>query len=36
DDRRRAYCMFVDTSKKPTAVRPDPDTRPNGAVFRNP
>jgi hypothetical protein len=36
DDRRRAYCMFVDASKKPISVRPDPDTRPNGAVFRNP
>jgi hypothetical protein len=36
DDRRRAYCMFVDTSKQPISVRPDGDTRPNGAVFRNP
>jgi hypothetical protein len=36
DDRRRAYCMFVDTSQKPISVRPDPDSRPNGAVFRNP
>jgi hypothetical protein len=36
DDRRRAYCMFVDASKKPISVRPDPDSRPNGAVFRNP
>ena len=36
DDRRRAYCMFVDAGKKPISVRADPDTRPNGAVFRNP
>jgi hypothetical protein len=36
NDRRRAYCMFVDASKKPISVRRDPDTRPNGAVFRNP
>ena len=36
DDRRRAYCMFVDASQKPISVRPDPDSRPNGAVFRNP
>jgi hypothetical protein len=36
DDRRRAYCMFVDATKKPISVRRDPDTRPNGAVFRNP
>ena len=36
NDRRRAYCMFVDASKKPITVRRDPDSRPNGAVFRNP
>jgi hypothetical protein len=29
DDRRRAFCFFVDTSVKPPTLRRDPDTRPN-------
>jgi hypothetical protein len=33
DDRRRAYCLFVDTTRKPTQVTRDPSTAPN-AVFR--
>lgn len=36
DDPTRAFCMYVDASRKPPTVRPDSDTRPNGAVFRNP
>jgi hypothetical protein len=36
DDPTRAFCMYVDSSRKPPTVRPDSDTRPNGAVFRNP
>jgi hypothetical protein len=35
DDRRRAYCMYVDAAKHPPAVRPDGDTRPNGLYFGN-
>ena len=36
DDPTRAFCMYVDASKKPPTVRPDSDTRPNAMVFRNP
>jgi hypothetical protein len=36
DDPTRAFCMYVDASRKPPTVKPDHDTRPNGAVFRNP
>ena len=36
DDPTRAYCMYVDASETPPSVKPDTDTRPNGAVFRNP
>jgi hypothetical protein len=36
DDPTRAFCMYVDASKKPPSVKPDHDTRPNGAIFRNP
>ncbi|MEA2448854.1 MAG: hypothetical protein QOG63_786 [Thermoleophilaceae bacterium] len=36
DDRRRAYCMFVDANKRPPTVVPDHDTRPNGIYFRTP
>jgi hypothetical protein len=36
DDRRRAYCMFVDAKKDPPEVIPDRDTRPNGLYFRTP
>jgi len=36
DDPTRAFCMYVDASRKPPSVRLDHDTRPNGAVFRNP
>lgn len=35
DDRRRAYCMYVDAAKHPPTVRPDGDTRPNGLYFGN-
>ena len=35
DDRRRAYCMYVDAGRQPPTVRPDRDTRPNGAYFGN-
>jgi hypothetical protein len=35
DDRRRAWCVFVDTRAEPPAVRPDPNPAPNGAVFRD-
>jgi hypothetical protein len=31
DDKRRAFCMFVDT--KQHTVAPDPDARPNAVVF---
>jgi hypothetical protein len=36
DDPTRAFCMFVDASKKPPTVKPDGDSRPNGALFRTP
>jgi hypothetical protein len=36
DDPTRAYCMYVDASEEPATVKPDTDTRPNGAIFRNP
>jgi hypothetical protein len=36
DDRRRAYCMFIDADRKPPAVRPDTDTRPNALYFHKP
>jgi hypothetical protein len=36
DDPTRAFCMYVDAARKPPSVRLDHDTRPNGAVFRNP
>jgi hypothetical protein len=35
DDRRRAYCMYVDAAEQPPTVRPDGDTRPNGLYFGN-
>jgi hypothetical protein len=31
DDKRRAFCMFVDTERR--TVTPDPDARPNAVVF---
>jgi hypothetical protein len=36
DDRRRAYCMFIDAGKKRPTVRPDGDSRPNGLYFHSP
>ena len=33
DDKRRAFCMFVDTKRH--TVRPDGDARPNAVVFGN-
>jgi hypothetical protein len=36
EDPTRAFCMYVDATRKPPTVRLDHDTRPNGAVFRNP
>lgn len=33
DDRRRAFCLYVDTTKKPTQVTRDPSQEPN-AEFR--
>jgi hypothetical protein len=33
DDRQRAYCLFVDTTRKPTQVTRDPSVEPN-SVFR--
>jgi hypothetical protein len=36
DDPTRAYCMYVDATRKPPTVRLDHDSRPNGAIFRNP
>jgi hypothetical protein len=36
DDPTRAFCMFVNAKKTPPTVAPDPDTRPNGELFRNP
>jgi hypothetical protein len=35
DDRRRAWCVFVDTRIDPAAVRRDPNPAPNGALFRD-
>jgi hypothetical protein len=32
DNRRRAFCFFVDTKADPPVVRRDPDTRPNSAA----
>jgi hypothetical protein len=29
----RNYCMYVDLSRKPPSVKPDPDTRPNELVY---
>ncbi|MFL5895470.1 MAG: hypothetical protein ACJ76Z_10190 [Thermoleophilaceae bacterium] len=29
DDRRRAFCFFVDTKADPPTIRRDPDSRPN-------
>lgn len=29
DDRRRAFCLFVDTKKDPTALKRDPSEQPN-------
>ncbi len=29
DDRRRYFCLFIDTDKEPTAVRRDPSAEPN-------
>jgi hypothetical protein len=31
DDRRRHYCLFVDTSERPTQITPDPSAEPNSA-----
>jgi hypothetical protein len=36
DDPRKAFCMFVDAARTPPTVKPDGDSRPNGALFRNP
>jgi hypothetical protein len=36
DDPTRAFCMYVDASKQPPTVKQDTDSRPNGAMFRNP
>ena len=35
DDRRRAWCVFVETRAEPPTVRPDPNPAPNGALFRD-
>lgn len=35
DDPRKAFCMFVDAGEKPPIVKPDGDSRPNGAIFPN-
>ena len=32
DDRRHAFCFFVDTKADPPKLRRDPDTRPNSEV----
>ena len=29
DDRRRYFCLFIDTEKEPTEVRRDPSAEPN-------
>jgi hypothetical protein len=31
DDRRRNYCLFVDTNQRPTGVKRDPSAEPNSA-----
>jgi hypothetical protein len=31
DDRRRHFCLFVDTNKEPTELRKDPSAEPNSA-----
>jgi hypothetical protein len=36
DDPTRAFCMYVDASRRPPTVRPDGDSRPNGALFQTP
>jgi hypothetical protein len=36
DDPTRAYCMFVVADRHPPTVRPDGDSRPNGALFQTP
>jgi hypothetical protein len=36
DDPVRAYCMYVDASRKPPTVKPDGDSRPNGKLFSQP
>ena len=33
DDRRRAYCMFVDTNADPPTVRRDPNSLPNAEFY---
>jgi hypothetical protein len=33
DDRLKAFCMYVDAGRKPPTVKPDGDSRPNGAIF---
>lgn len=35
DDRRRHFCLFVDTNKRPTEVRRDPSQVPNNRTFPN-
>jgi len=34
DDRRHAFCFFVDTKKDPPTIRRDPDTRPNNEAVQ--
>jgi hypothetical protein len=36
DDRRRAYCMYVDPRPAAPKVTPDPDRTPNGKYFSDP
>jgi hypothetical protein len=31
DDRRRHFCLFVDTNKRPTDITRDPSAEPNSA-----
>jgi hypothetical protein len=35
DDRRRHFCMYVDTKKRPVEVVPDGSTEPNSRLFPN-
>jgi hypothetical protein len=35
DDRRRAFCFYVDTTKRPAEVRPDKSQVPNHRMFPN-